>query len=395
MNEVAQNCNLIMERLEKKHIVAFPGARGRVILASDTYPGVWLEHVFDGLALAGLDQQFSDVALGQIRLFLDNQKPDGQLPAYVLDSSNPYVEPYLVNESALVRYTQIQECVSFIRLCREVCRGNKELLEECYPKCVKWDGWMERYRMKDGLIQAYCAFDTGHDNSARFEGASQSNQGLPVTQGPQNNVAPITAIDMSAVFYGGRMALAEMAEELGNQQEAEQWRKKGAAVKKRLFEICYDKQDDFFYDQDKYGQKIPYRTIAVTALFCEHMLTKQEADRIYLRHFKNSEEFGTPYPFPAVAVNDPGSRPEHKGNSWSFYSQGLTALRALRWMDDYGYGSDLERMMNAWLTAWTNSVQTPFGQELHPITGEPSGCSSWYTPTMLFYVYAAKRLGYF
>jgi hypothetical protein len=32
------------------------------------------------------------------------------------------------------------------------------------------------------------------------------------------------------------------------------------------------------------------------------------------------------------------------------------------------------------------------GQELDPISGVPTECSEWYSSTMLFYLYAAKRL---
>lgn len=33
----------------------------------------------------------------------------------------------------------------------------------------------------------------------------------------------------------------------------------------------------------------------------------------------------------------------------------------------------------------------PFGQELDPVTGIPSPCSQYYSSTMLFYLYAARR----
>ena len=392
MTKISDNCKLIMDRIEKLHIRDFPGVGERILMASDAYPGAWLEHICDTLVLAGLDDRFSDIALRQLRLFFGRQNDEGQLPAYILDMSSPYIEPYLKEDTSIVRYTQVQEVVSVIRLCNEVCGANKDLLREFYPKCVKWDEWIVKNRMKNGLIQAFCAYDTGHDNSARFEGATQDMAGLPIDQCPENDVVPITAIDMSAIFYGGRMALADMAKKLGYKNEAEEWTKKAKAVKEKLFEMCYDYEDDFFYDLDKSGKKMPYRTIAITAMFCERMLTKEEADKIYVKHFRNPEEFATPYPFPAVAVNDKGSRPEHKGNSWSFYSQGNTVLRSLQWMDYYGYSEDLEKVMKIWLEAWTNS-DVMFAQELNPITGVSSGCSEWFTPTMLFYVSSAKRLG--
>ena len=121
---------------------------------------------------------------------------------------------------------------------------------------------------------------------------------------------------------------------------------------------------------------------------------KEEADRIYERHMKNPREFWTPYPFPSMAICDPASRQDRPGNSWGFYTQGLTALRALRWMDHYGKSADLEYIMERWVHALSSSDDIRFSQELHPITGRPSTSSRWYSSVMLFYVWACRRLGY-
>lgn len=393
MRKIKENCKVILDTLQEKHIKSFENARGRVIIASDTYPGVWLEHAYDGPALAAVEPAFSDVALGQIRLFLDNQLPTGQLPYCILEYTSANANTYhLQTPDDCKRYKQIQECVSFIRICDELAGNDTALLSEFYPKCVKWSNWIEKHRENDGIIMAFCAFDTGHDNSARFEGATAANPNGRADLCPENDVVPLGAIDMTAIFYGGCMALSDMADKLSLKEEAAAWRKKASHSRERLFTKCFNREDYFFYDFDKNGKPLPYKTIAVTSLFCEKVLTKQEAALLYDKHFRNPAEFGTPFPFPAVAINDPGSRPEHTGNSWSFYSQGLTALRLLRWMDYYGLGKELEEIMYIWLKAWTDSP-LPFGQELHPITGKPSACSPWYTPTMLFYLHAAKRLG--
>ena len=75
------------------------------------------------------------------------------------------------------------------------------------------------------------------------------------------------------------------------------------------------------------------------------------------------------------------------GNSWNFYSQGLTVLRALRWMEYYGRSKEMEEIMAKWVAAWSRSNTVMFGQELHPINGEPS-CSA----CMLYFLYAIRRL---
>lgn len=335
----------------------------------------------------------AQVARAQVRLFLDNQKEDGQFPCFILDSSNPHIKGY----GSLVGYGQIQECVSFTRLCLEASQLNSDqsLLSEAYDKCQKWDQWLVRNRMtlNTGLIELFCLFDTGHDNSARLEGIPGGCPGNAAHINSQPFL-PLLAPDMNAVFYGSRMALSEMANKLGRPQEAEAWRKKAESVRQAMKGHCYCPEDDFYYDVDRFGNMRRFRSIHIANLFQEHVFDQEEADRIYQRHMKNPEEFWTPYPFPSMAINDPASRQDRQGNSWGFYSQGLTALRALRWMDHYGKGADLEELMRRWVDALASSDDMRFAQELHPITGQASQCSQWYSSIMLFYVSACRRLGY-
>ena len=114
---------------------------------------------------------------------------------------------------------------------------------------------------------------------------------------------------------------------------------------------------------------------------------------LYERHISNPEEFATPYPYPSMAICDPSCREHAENNCWGYFSQGLIALRCTLWMDEYGFSEELDRLCKAWVEAWTKHYDTvKFGQELDPITGVPTDCSEWYSSTMLFYLYAVKRL---
>ena len=59
----------------------------------------------------------------------------------------------------------------------------------------------------------------------------------------------------------------------------------------------------------------------------------------------------------------------------------------------YGKSRDFDEILEKWVRQWTYSEKIKFGQELNPITGEPSECSEWYSSCMLVYLYAVKRLG--
>ena len=402
----------MLDRIREHHIRRCPAHEGRLFLISDTYPGYWLEHLYDPIAWAKLFPGDTDIAVSQMHLFLENQREDGRLPACVLDNDLMNSIPGLAKAytgmdvcppgGLTAQYNQLQECVSAASLCLEIWKMDpSEDLAWIYACCAKWDEWLCQNRMTrgKGLVETFCGFDTGHDNSGRFSGMKYQTSpctaeteysfGYPV----DCDEAPLLSPDVNAVFYGSRMALAEMAGLLGREIEAEEWRKKAEEVRNRLMETCFDPDDCFFYDVDKHDRRIRVKSISITTLFCEHLLDRGLADGIYDRYLANPGQFGTPFPFPGTAVSDPAWVQNYDGNSWGFYSQGNVALRTLRWMEHYGRAEEMHAMMEKWLRAWCRPGILKFGQELHPITGEPSACSEWYSTTMLYLLTAMKTLG--
>ena len=389
--KIKEYYNLAQNRIKDKHISYFKGHEKPVFLISDTYPGVWLEHAYDSVFYAKMEKDYHEIAKNTLNLFLDNQKENGQLPCFVIDmNKGPHWPEF--------GYSQIQECVSFASLCYEYYEmsGDKEFLGKAYKKCVKWERWYETCRMtgKKGLVEIFCGHDTGHDGSGRKEGMTYAGSAKDndATKYPEGDkVLPMITPDNNAVFYGMLTALSDMAKALN--EDCEVWESKAEKVREKMFEICYDEEDNFFYDVDKNGQMRKYLSISITNVFAEHILSQSEFDIIYDRHMKNPEEFYTEYPFPSMAKADPSFRQNKSGNSWGFYSQALTMLRCTRWMDFYGKSRDFDEILEKWIRQWTFGNSIMFGQELHPLTGEPSDCSEWYSSCMLVYIYAVKRLG--
>lgn len=396
-------CRQIKSRIDGYHIRKFEGHEKELFLISDNYPGIWLEHVYDSLVFAMLDERGKALCENVIELFIKGQKEDGQFPCYVLDKSK------WRHDISLVGYSQIQECVSFATLCLETVRltGNSKLLEKAYSACRAYVGWLKRNRttLGTGLVEMFVGYDTGHDDSARLDGLSctgnyvingtaQNASVLP----PNDKVAPVIAVDMNCNFYANLISLSEMAGLLGKDDEAEEWKKRAKQIKDLIFECCFDKEDVFFYDVDKNGNKRKIRSCTVYHLFMEHLLDKVEdaqlIDEIKRRYLKNPDEFFTPFPYPSMSIAQSRDRHHSPSNCWGYFSQGLIALRCTRWMDDYEMSEELDIVCEKWLSAWTECFDTfKLGQELDPITGKPSPSSEWYSSTMLFYLYAAKRLG--
>ncbi len=391
---------MILKRIYDHHLRHWCGSEGNVFFISDTYPGCWAEHLYDGIAWANYMPAEHDVSKHHIDLFLDRQTEEGQIPCYVW-----------ANE---IGYGQVQECVSIGSVCLEAIAQNPDdpaFLRKCYDAVSKWVNWFYEKRMTlgCGLVEMFCGYDTGHDDSARLGGytngayhldgikyrGNRKIDGKTVNAGilvDDCAVLPILAPDMNACFFGNHMALAEMADLLGLATEAEVWRYKANIVREKMTEYLWDEDDRFFYDVDRNGNKRKIRSISITNVLSEGVLDKATAEAVYKRYIKNENEFWTPFPLPAVSSSDPGWIQNKPGNSWGFYSQGLTALRTMRWMPKMGHTDDMEELMRRWVSAWSRSQTTLFGQELHPITGEPSVCSQWYSSCMLYFLHAIRRL---
>lgn len=394
-------CASVKRRLENIHIGCFTGMDKPLLLISTTYPGVWLEHVYDAVFYALQDASKLYLAENTIELFLSHQKPNGQLPYNVLDKKR------VACEGNAVGYSQIQECVSFASLCWLVygMNGSRAFLEKTYKACVEWVRWLKTYRMTTnrGLVEAFVGFDTGHDNSGRLSGFS--HKGLYVVDGVRQNasvlpvgdeVAPVVAVDMNCNFYATLTALSKMSEALELADEAKDWAKQAAEVKKKLFEVCFNEKDCFFYDVDKNGKQRKYLSSTVFHLFMEGVLDAKEdaalIEELYQRHISNPAEFATPYPYPSMAISDSSCENRCDRNCWGYYSQGLIALRATLWMEKYGFHREFERLCAKWVEAWTKHYnRIKMGQELDPLTGVPTAASEWYSSTMLFYLYASGK----
>ena len=255
-------CVEISERLKNNHIGIFKGHDKPLFLISEHYAGVWLEHVYDSVFYAMMNPDEIKLAENTINIFIDNQSESGQLPCYILDGNKKNCS---LEES--VGYTQIQECVSFAKLCLMTFELNKDIgfLKKAYAACKKWENWLSNTRMtlNSGLVEMFVGYDTGHDNSGRLQGLSCKGKyilpnGIKANAEvlpPNENVAPVIAVDMNCNYFATLIALSKMADLLKLTSESEEYYKKAKDVKKRLFEICYDPQDVFFYDVDKNGNK--------------------------------------------------------------------------------------------------------------------------------------------
>ena len=361
-----------------------------------TYAGVWLEcGPHESLVYATLGGQTPaapaataiQVARNNHMAFFALQRADGQLPASV--------------KSTGIGFGQIQMVVPIAQTAWELTQlsRDEELLTMAYNACSRWDAWLRQYRdtRKTGLVEGFCTYDTGMDNSPRWAGIPNQCPNADARNCPPLASLPRLCPDLSATVYGGRVVLARMATALGKPGEAAQWQADAEKIRRLIIERLYNPEDAAFYDLDAQNKFVRVRSVVNTRVLGEHVLDladrgdKAMFEDIWNRQLHNPEAFWAPYPFPSSALNEPTFVRPIPRNSWGGASQALTALRAPRWMPHYGKQAELQQLMQRWCEAIIRDGD--FRQQMDPLTGEftrpdPGG----YSPAALVFLEFSRRL---
>ena len=380
----------VTNKLKNENICNIANIKDKLISISSEYPGIWLEHVYDSIMYGNLFDDFS-IAKNTINAFIDLQLPNGQLPCFIKSSGE-------------IGYSQIQECVSFTRLGFIVFEktNDYEFLKKLYKASQAWVDFLYTYRMSMnlGLVEMFVGYDTGHDNSGRLDGMKYkgyySKDGKRINANIKPDDDPIITVDMNANLYMTLNTIKEIAIILNDSKNINKYDSLARNIKKKLFEICYDKDKNYFFDVDKSGKRIYYSS-TIFHLFLERVLDKEKdndlIESLYNDYIKNQNEFFTNYPFPSMSISDKSFKTHKMPNSWGYYSQALIILRCSLWMDYYGYNKDYDYILYKWLDIFVKEYDTnPFSQEIDPITGESSGVSKWYSSSMILFLYIIRRL---
>jgi hypothetical protein len=341
-----------------------------VLIEGANYAGIWLEC---GPHEALTYRKFRpDVARNSHLIFFALQRPDGQLPAN--------------NKVSETGFRQIQMVVPIAATAWELARstGDDELLHTAYRACSAWDDWLVKYRYTrgTGLIEGFCTYDTGHDNSPRWAGIPPQCPDKDAKKHEPIPTLPRLCPDLSATVYGGRIALSAMAKAMGKSTEADRWAERAEELRRLILSRLYVPEDAAFYDLDAQNHFVKVRCDIFSRVCGEHIPDQALFDDLWARQIHNPKAFWAPWPLPSVALDDPLFVRPIPRNSWGGASQALTALRAGRWFDYYGRPAEFALMMDRWCDALQADMS--FRQQLDPLTGEftKDGASN-YSPAAL------------
>ena len=370
-----------------------------VLHEGSAYRGTWQEcGPHESLAYAELAELIKpgegkpsplEVARNTHRAFFTLQREDGQLPASVKLSG--------------INWGQIQMVVPIAATAWEIAQKTKDeaFLSDAYRACSRWDAWLRRYRdtRRTGLVEAFCTYDTGQDNSPRWGGVSDECPDHDARKFSPGQSVPRLCPDLSATAFGARIALSAMAAALGKRDEAQKWTDDSELLRALILDKLWCEEDAGFYDVAPDGSFVRIRSVANCRVLGEHVLRLNVARErkifhaLWERQLHNPKAYWTRYPFPSIAWDDPTFVRPIPRNCWGGAAQALTALRTLRWMEHYGKGSELRVLMRTWCEAIARAGA--FRQQMDPETGvftqpEPGG----YSQCALVFLHFAKRLGY-
>ena len=365
-------------RTLRANIVRLANYPKPVLIEGANYQGAWLECApHEALVYAPIR---ADVARNNHLLFFALQREDGQMPCWV--------------RKGAVGFAQIQMVVPIAATAWEVAQqnGDSELLEKAYNACSKWDQWLQKYRdtRQTRLCEGFCTYDTGHDNSPRWAGIPNRCPDGDARKCPPLPSLPRLSPDLSATVYGGRIALAAMANALGMTAEHDRWLADADAIRTAILTRLYSEEDAAFYDRDAQDQFVRIRGDVITRVLSEHVVDQNLFDTVYRHQIHNPSAFWVPYPFPSIALDDPAFVRPIPPNSWGGAAQALTALRAPRWMEHYGKPADLAHLMQRWLEAILKVDK--FLQQMDPLNGSFTMGEADYSPAALVFFDFTWRL---
>ena len=326
-----------------------------VLIEGSNYAGIWMEC---GPHEALVYRKFRPiVARNSHRTFFKLRRLDGQFPAN--------------NRVDAIGFGQIQMVVPIAATAWELAHatGDEELLESAYRACASWDEWLVKFRntRRTGLVEGFCTYDTGHDNSPRWAGIPPQCPGKDAKQCAPIATLPRLCPDLSATEFGARNALAAMAKALGKPAEADRWTEAADRLRTLILARLYVPEDAAFYDLDARNHFVKIRCDILSRVCQEHVPDQALFDELWKRQIHNPSAFWPAYPLPSVALDDPQFVRPIPRNSWGGASQALSALRAGRWFDHYGRSAEFSHMMDHWCEAIQNDMT--FRQQLDPLSG--------------------------
>ena len=275
-------------------------AQGKVAYEAMTpsktkYVGLWLwDSAMHTLAYRHVDPE---LARNQIRAMLACQLGDGMLPDAVYDEG-------VVSEIGHPFRAEVTKPPILAWAALKLHETDPDLgfLQEIYVPLVRWNAWW--FSMNDddvdGLVQYNHPYSSGLDDSPLWDFEM-----------------PVESPDLNTYLCVQMGSLALMAEALGMNDEGAMWRRRAAAIVRRMVEDFWDEEAGLFW---ALHDEQPIRVVTPFNLYplWTGQLPGHICDRL-IAHLTNPDEFWGEYAISTVSRADPHFDPETmwRGPVWA------------------------------------------------------------------------------
>jgi|GEM_PF-208939 len=272
-------------------------------------------------------------------------------------------------------------------------RNRDAFLVDMYPQIKRYYDWIAQERVQGGLMVVYHSWETGADNSPRFDPVYGVKPGpfhsmwfnltkkLPAILALKGNDWQSSdrfaakCVDMNSYYYKNLLALADMARTTGHPQDAAGYEAQAQAVRTAMLSQLWDPKAGAFRDAGMvhgHWQELNAETPAELMPLYAGILDKNDprvADIVAT--ITDPKKFGTPYPLPSVAVGDPRFDPNGywRGTSWVnvdyMVAKGLLA---------YGYTDQARELLQRTLDMVARGGMREY---FNPETGEGLGAKNF------------------
>ncbi|NBD27421.1 hypothetical protein GT019_26415 [Paenibacillus sp. T1] len=349
-----------------------------ILQEGGVYHGCWLEST--GTINAELLSRFlPGVSEATYRSFAAHQREDGMLPYKITAQGAAFRQIQLVTP-----------------LARSVWRHyalhgrNRAFLEPMYRAMARYDQWLadNRDTRGTGCVEAFGAFDTGHDLSPRFWHVPDAPYlGDASRFDPDSPVLPFLAPDLTANVYCQRLYLAKMADELG--ENGDVWRGRARQSLDSLMRHCFDETDQFFYDRDRHDRFVRIQSDVLLRVMACEVGDGELFDTALCKYLLHTRKFFAKYPFTSIAMDDPRYDPHSTYNSWAGPSNFLSLIRAPHAFEHHHRHVELTWAMQPILASFAKAER--FAQTVSPWTGD-EGYTEAYSPSILCLLDFVERL---
>ncbi len=256
------------------------------------------------------DEGFHSILLSNLKdadlpyQFMENfsiaQAPDGGMPG-----SSSFTKDFEKYRKEVTKYgsKDMQPIVSAVTLkyLKEKQGWKNDKIKTMYDSFNKYVDWLYKYKDKDknGVVEYTNSFNSGADDSPRFDGLFSKGNHIGVMQAVESVEQNVW---LSLMHYN----LSEMATLLGDTNAAKKHAKKAAILEAKVEKYFWNEEDGFYYDMNTTTHKqIKVKTEFTFMVMFMKNARKDRIKRLVEEHLLNPKEFWVNYPVPSVALSEP------------------------------------------------------------------------------------------